>query len=72
MDARVYFRLTDDIAAARTPDELDAMREIVAATDMHPVERRAIERVIQGRAAALRGATGGPLSPAIDVSDSVH
>ena len=54
MDARHYFELTDAIAAARTTDALDALREAVHRTEMHAFERRVLERVLRSRSDALR------------------
>ena len=64
MDARVYFDLTDAITAATSGAVLDGLRERVSATEMHPTERRAIERMLRSRADGLRladsDATGSP------------
>jgi hypothetical protein len=54
MNARAYFSLMDAIAAARTPDEIESVHARVASTDMHPFERRALERQVQGRALAMQ------------------
>jgi len=54
MDARLYFNLTDAIAAADTPAALDRLRWQVHATDMHPLERHALERVLRSRADAIQ------------------
>ena len=53
MDARVYFQLTDSITDSATAAELAAMRDVVRETPMHPRERRALERLLQSREAAL-------------------
>jgi hypothetical protein len=45
MDARIYFELTDAIAAATDRGELDVLRTRVAATETHPTERRVLARV---------------------------
>ena len=55
MDARAYFHLSDSIAAANSAAELSVTREQVAATTMHPVERRALERAIVAREQRLKG-----------------
>jgi hypothetical protein len=65
MLARAYFHLMDAIAAARTPDEIESAHARVASTDMHPFERRALERQLRGRALAMQlelelGAGGRP------------
>ncbi|HEX5075679.1 MAG TPA: hypothetical protein VFW03_20880 [Gemmatimonadaceae bacterium] len=54
MDARTYFELTDAIAAATNLGELDALRERVGETEMHPMERRVLERVLRSRLDMLR------------------
>jgi len=53
MNARAYFSLMDAIAAARTADEIETMHARVASTDMHPIERRALERQMRYREFAL-------------------
>jgi len=54
MDARAYFEFTDAIAAAKNPGELDAIRNRLEATDMHPMERRVLERALRTRVDTLR------------------
>jgi hypothetical protein len=54
MDARHYFHLTDAIAAANTAEALTSLSEVVSGTEMHPLERRALERALRSRAEALR------------------
>jgi len=54
MDARAYFELTDAIAAATHRGELDSLRERLDATEMHPIERRILERVLRSRVDTLR------------------
>jgi hypothetical protein len=54
MDARAYFELADAIAAARSRGELDAIRDRLEATDMHLIERRALERTLRTRVDALK------------------
>ena len=53
MLARGYFRLVDQIAAARTDDELADLCARVAATPMHPFEHRALQRRLRAAEAAL-------------------
>jgi hypothetical protein len=53
MDARAYFELTDAIAAANSPRELDAIRDRLETTDMHPIERRVLERALRTRVDTL-------------------
>jgi hypothetical protein len=54
MDARLYFQLTDSIASAHSPDDLATMFDLVRATEMHPLERQALERALRAKADALR------------------
>ena len=54
MDAETYFKLTDEIAAADTHAILERLRERIRQTDMNPLERQALERVLRSRADALR------------------
>jgi hypothetical protein len=54
MDARIYFELTDAIASATDRGELDALRSRLDATEMHPIERRVLERVLRSRLDMMR------------------
>ena len=54
MLARAYFQLVDAIAAAHTEDELAEIRTRIAATAMHPFERKALERQVRARELALQ------------------
>jgi len=54
MLARAYFQLVDAIAAASTNDQLSAVRDRVALTEMHPFERRALERQLRARELVLQ------------------
>ena len=54
MDPRMYSQLSDSIASASSPDEIAAMRELMRTTELHPLERQALERVLRSRADALR------------------
>jgi len=54
MDARAYFDITDAIAAADNADALAAIENRIRVTEMHPLERRVIERVLRSRADMLR------------------
>jgi hypothetical protein len=53
MLARAYFRLVDDIGAAATEERVDTLRALVAATALHPFERRALERQLRCRELVL-------------------
>lgn len=54
MDARVYFHLVDSITAAGDVAELAVVRALVRATEMHRVERDALERSLAARERILR------------------
>jgi hypothetical protein len=54
MDARVFYHLTDSIATAQSTADLEAARELIQASEMHTIERRALERALQIRRDALR------------------
>lgn len=69
MDARAYFRLTDAIAAATSSDDLAAVRNIVYEVEMHPAERRAIERALRAREAALQGGDAPVPRPPVERAD---
>jgi len=53
MDASLYFQLVDAIANARSPREISAIADRVAATHMHPLERRVLDRALRARTEAL-------------------
>jgi len=50
---RAYFQVVDAIAAACTDAQLSALRDRIALTEMHPFERRALERQVRARELAL-------------------
>ena len=54
MDARVYIHLSESIRTARDAASLEAARHLVSAASMDRIERRALERLLLGREAALR------------------
>ena len=54
MLARAYFQLVDAIAAAHTAAELSALRDRIAAVEMHPLERRTLERQLRARERMLQ------------------
>jgi len=54
MLARSYFQLVDAIGAACTDALLLALRDRIALTEMHPFERRALERQLRARELALQ------------------
>ena len=56
MDARLYFELTDAILVAPTPTALNEINSRIQALEMHPVERKALARVLRSRADALAAA----------------
>jgi hypothetical protein len=53
MLARAYFRLVDDISSAATEERVHEMRARLAATALHPLERRELERQLRSREQAL-------------------
>ena len=53
MDTRLYSQLCDAIVASKSPAALVATGELVRATEMHPLERSALERAIAVRLVAL-------------------
>ena len=63
MDARIFFHLTDSIATATDAAELEVVGELIRAATMHPIERRALERVLSTRAQALRTGDAALPSP---------
>jgi hypothetical protein len=68
MDPDTYLKLTDEIAAADTHATLERLREQVGQTEMHWLERQALERVLRSRADTLRllDAEGAPPRPGTD------
>jgi hypothetical protein len=54
MDARVYFHLLDAIASAASAAELTAVQTLVNGTEMHRLERAALERNLAARERLLR------------------
>ena len=54
MDARIFLQLTDAIATATNAADLAATAELVRATTMDGLERRALERAVRMREDALR------------------
>ena len=54
MDTRVFLHLTDSIATAQSAADLEATRDLIRASAMHTIERRALERALQIRRDALR------------------
>ena len=56
MDARLYFELTDAILVAPTPTALNEINSRIQTLEMHPIERKALARVLCSRADALAAA----------------
>jgi hypothetical protein len=54
MLAHAYFQLVDEIAAAYTEAQLLALRDRIAAIEMHPLERRTLERQLRARERTLQ------------------
>jgi hypothetical protein len=53
MDATIYFRLTDRIREAMTPDELTRLGGEIDRVDAHEFERRALRKLVERRGALL-------------------
>ena len=53
MDASLYFRIVDGIAAATTPADLEVLTSAIAAASPHPIELRALERKLNARQSTL-------------------
>ena len=53
MNAALYFELVDAVAEIDGPAQLRAVADRIAATPMHPLERRALERAVRARTQAL-------------------
>jgi hypothetical protein len=53
MNASLYFELVDAIARVDGEAELSAVAKRIAATPLHPLERRVLERAMRARSEAL-------------------
>ena len=53
MDAALYFELVDAVANANGLVELAAVTRRVMAAEMHPLERRVLDRALRARGEAL-------------------
>jgi hypothetical protein len=53
MDAALYFELVDAIARIDGEAELADVSARISATDMHPLERRVLDRALRARREAL-------------------
>jgi hypothetical protein len=53
MNAALYFELVDAVARADGQAGLAEVAERIAATPMHPLERRVLDRAIRSRSEAL-------------------
>jgi len=53
MDAALYFELVDAVARVDGQVELAAVTKRVMATEMHPLERRVLERALRARSESL-------------------
>jgi hypothetical protein len=64
MNASLYFELVDAIARVDSEAGLSAVANRIAATPMHPLERRVLERALRARSEALslRGQAETPRS----------
>ena len=54
MDAHRYFHLADSIASAKSAADLAGVERLVRGTEMHTIERHALERALRSRADLLR------------------
>lgn len=53
MNAAQYFELVDAVAKVDGSAKLKAVADRIATTQMHPLERRVLERVLRARSEAL-------------------
>jgi hypothetical protein len=53
MNAALYFELVDAVARVDGEAGLSVVAQRIAATPMHPLERRALDRALRGRSEAL-------------------
>ena len=53
MNASLYFELVDAVARVDGEAGLSSVAQQIAATPMHPLERRVLERALRARAEAL-------------------
>jgi hypothetical protein len=53
MNAALYFELVDAVAKVDGSARLRAVAERIAATPMHPLERRVLDRALRARTEAL-------------------
>jgi hypothetical protein len=53
MDAALYFELVDAVARIDRQVELVAVSERIARADMHPLERRVLDRALRARSEAI-------------------
>jgi hypothetical protein len=64
MNAALYFELVDAVASVDGLAGLAAVAERIAATPMHPLERRVLDRALRARseALALQIQVNGPIA----------
>lgn len=53
MNASRYFELVDAVANVDSFSQLKVVADLIAATDMHPLERRVLDRALRARTEAL-------------------
>ena len=53
MNASLYFELVDAVARVDDAARLSAVAQRIAATPMHPLERRVLDRALRARSEAL-------------------
>jgi len=72
MNAALYFELVDGVASVNSPAQLNAVAARIAATPMHPLERRVLDRAVRARTEALaiqRHILTAPLLRAVSSED---
>ncbi len=53
MNAALYFELVDAVASIDDSVQLNLVADRIAATSMHPLERRVLDRALRARTEAL-------------------
>jgi hypothetical protein len=53
MNAALYFELVDAVARIDSPAQLKVVADRIAATPMHPFERRVLDRALRSRTETL-------------------
>jgi len=53
MNAALYFELVDAVARTDSSAQLKAVADRIAATSMHPLERRVLDRAVRAKTESL-------------------